>query len=109
MFANPQWFNGQSVKKLPGPQSARGWAFYAACMAAMIGPAVLLIARGQIFPEATIWLGIASLAFWLEMRGLRRDLRQEQALRDMYVIDENNADPAETGQYELQIKQTAGV
>ena len=104
MFAKPDWFHSSSLSALPGPRTVRGWAFYAICFAGIIGPAVLLILRQQIFPEAVIWLAFSLLAFFLEMRGLSRDLREREARRDMYRIDEATQPSVQTDQYELEIR-----
>lgn len=104
MFANPEWFRGTSLGAIPAPRSVKGWAFYAICFAGILGPAILLVARQQIFPEAAIWLAISLLAFYLEVRGLKRDLRESEARSNMYFIDDASNEVVETDQYELKIQ-----
>ena len=106
MFAKPEWFHSSSLSALPGPRTAKGWAFYAICLAGIFGPAVMLISRQQIFPEAVIWLAFSLLAFFLEMRGLNRDLREREARRNMYHIDDANQPTVQTDQYELEIRSS---
>ncbi len=104
MFAKPKWFKSNSLSAMPMPSSIKGWAFYGICLAGIAIPTLLLIARGQIFPETIIWLGFSLLAFFLEIRGLKRDMSEQEARRNMYRIDDTNSEPVETDQYELTIQ-----
>jgi hypothetical protein len=106
MFAKPEWFHSSSQSVLPGPRNNRGWAFYAICLAGVMLPALLLIARQQIFPEAAIWVAVSSLAFWLEIHGLKRNLKEREARRNMYYIDERGQSPVCTERYELETRDT---
>jgi len=107
MFVQPEWFKNSSLSAMPGPQTVKGWAFYAICLVGIIGPTLLLLARQQIFPEAAIWLAFSLGAFFLEIRGVKKELREKEARRNMFFIDDTNQSPVKTDQYELEIKHTA--
>ncbi len=104
MFASNEWFHTSSLNLLPGPKSYKGWAFYLICLAGIVIPTIALVARQQIFPEALIWIVVSVGAFLLEMRGLRKELRQQLAVQNMHYINDPNTAVVETDRYELQIK-----
>ena len=107
MFANSEWFHENSLSAIPGPRTGRGWLFYVAWTIGIVAPTLLLASRGLLIPEAPIWLGLSTAAFFFEVRSLRRNLRQRNALQNLYVIDDENSSNVphvETEKYELQIK-----
>ncbi len=86
------------------PRGFRGWTFYLICLAGLLVPATILVLRGQ-FPEAGIWVLLGGAALWLELRSVRRELAERQAVSRLYVIDDSTQPSVETPQYELQLKR----
>jgi hypothetical protein len=64
MFGKPQWFRAKAIGWGVTPTSWQGWAYSALWVAAIAGPFVLLLGRGQPL-EAMAWagLGIGALAY----------------------------------------------
>ncbi len=104
MFGKPSWFRENSRLAIPLPVVRAGWRYYGGWLAAILVPTLMLVWRGQVFPEAMIWIGVSAGAFLLEIRRLQNELRQRSALARMHHIDDA-AGPVETESWLLEIKQ----
>lgn len=105
MFGNANWFRSESRSVAPAPTAIKGWAYYGIWLSAIFIPTGLLLLRTQI-PEALIWTGIATSVLLLDLRRLRKDIRQREAIGRMHFIDDNGQPAqAETNKYVLEIRR----
>lgn len=103
MFGKTEWFQPETHGVAPAPRSVRGWLYYGLWLAVIAVPAVLLVSRGQL-PECAIWAAISGGVCMLDLRRLRSELRQQDAISRMHFIADEEPRPIETENYRLEIK-----
>jgi hypothetical protein len=90
MFGKPDWFHFDARSPLPHPQNREGRIWYGVWAAVLSLPVLLLLGRGQV-PEAMVWLLCAGGAMYLEVRQLRADHRNGEALARLHYIGDDGA------------------
>lgn len=91
MFGNPEWFKLTTCCQGVSPVNHKGWAYLAAWAMFIILPIVGLASLGKGVPEGPIWLAFSGLAFYWDLREMRRRLKAVHDRNLFYIGDEQEA------------------
>ena len=104
MFGKPEWFQARWNGWLLQPVSSLGWRYVFGWGAAVVIPALLLIALSKPW-EALVWFLFAGIGWIRDLRNLLLALQPPAPPADnvLYIDDEES--PVETRHFDLQLRR----
>jgi hypothetical protein len=104
MFGKAEWFKQTDCCNFVYPVSTSGWRYLAVWSAAAALPAAGLALIGKTFPEALVWAAAATLAFWWDVRDIRRQLRIAHERTLPFIGDEDESSDLATRQFDMKLR-----